>query len=133
LIDTAEALGGKIRVPPTPPLSFIPVGHISLDSETSDPTQADPSKGIYAITTFYVSRVLQHGGIGRAAMDAVEAMAINEPLCAKTLTLDTIANESAKSEEMWASFNIPPPKVKYLSSKILSHNCHAVFMRKDVV
>ncbi len=107
-IDTAAALGGKPRTPSSQ--SFIPVGHISLDAESPNPDQADASKGIYCITTFYISRALQSGGLGRAAMDVIESEAVNEPLCAKVLSLDTLANESAESG-MWAEIGMKTPAV----------------------
>jgi hypothetical protein len=88
ILDTATTLGGKPRIPSLQP--FIPVGHISLDAESPNPDQADPSKGLYCISSFYISRAIQGGGIGRAAMDAIESGAANEPLCAKVLSLDTV-------------------------------------------
>jgi hypothetical protein len=38
-----------------------------------------------------------HSGIGRAAMDEVEAMAVREPLLAKTLMLDTVQKDDQRS------------------------------------
>jgi GNAT superfamily N-acetyltransferase len=64
------------------------VGHISLDAEVDDVNRAES----YKISSFYVSAALQGGGLGRAAMDAVENMAISEPLCAKWLLLSTPAD-----------------------------------------
>jgi hypothetical protein len=115
ILDTATALGGKPREPSSQ--LFIPVGHISLDSESPNPDQADASKGLYCITTFYISRAIQGGGLGRAAMDAVESEAINEPLCAKILSLDTLANQSAITNEMWAVFKMEPPAVYCTSTR----------------
>lgn len=109
LMDTATTLGGKPRTPLSQ--SFIPVGHISLDSESSNPDQADASKGMYCITTFYVSRAIQFSGLGRAAMDTVENEAVTEPLCAKVLSLDTLADGSANRNEMWAARGEEPPSV----------------------
>src|SRR5437667_109843 len=37
LSDSATSFGGKPRSPSSPPKSFIPVGHISLDSEYENP------------------------------------------------------------------------------------------------
>ena len=71
-------------------------------------------EGVYWIATFYVSSVLQGTGLGRAAMDTVEHMAISEPLCAKTLALSTVANEYEWREEKWkamAALGREPPKV----------------------
>jgi hypothetical protein len=111
IVDTAKALGGRHRAIPLPPLNFIPVGHISLDSVSPDPDLADPSRGLYYISTFYISGVLQGNGLGRAAMDAVESMATEPPLCAKALALDTVAREQATSPEFWMKVNSPAPKV----------------------
>ncbi|CZR53881.1 uncharacterized protein PAC_03763 [Phialocephala subalpina] len=104
IIDTATALGGKPRTPSSQ--SFIPVGHISLDAESPNPDQADAEKGLYCITTFYISRAIQRGGLGRAAMDTIESEAVNEPLCAKVLSLDTLAKESTNRNEMLAELGI---------------------------
>jgi hypothetical protein len=101
--DTAKSLGGKPRVP-NPSKSFIPVGHISLDSENEDPNAADPTRGIYRISSFYISTALQSAGLGRAAMDEIERMAVSEPLNAKTLTLGTVANEYEGKKEKWEAF-----------------------------
>jgi len=91
--DSALSFGGKPRIPSSSPGStFIPIGHISLDSESEDPTK-------YKISTFYVSSALQGKGIGRAAMDAVESMATAEPLNAKTLWLYTAANDNFEDVE----------------------------------
>ena len=87
------------------------MGHISLDAESSCPDQADASKGIYCVTTLYISRAIHGGGLGRAAMDTVESEAVNEPFCAKVLSLDTLANESANINEMYAENGIKPPSV----------------------
>jgi hypothetical protein len=82
--DTAISFGGQPRSA-SPKSMFIPIGHISLDAGGAD---------AYKIATFYVSTAMQGHGIGRAAMDLVEAMAIREPFCAKTLFLSTACNES---------------------------------------
>ncbi|KAK9235729.1 hypothetical protein V1525DRAFT_409194 [Lipomyces kononenkoae] len=111
ILDSASSFGGKPRALPDAPRSFIPVGHISLDSENADPSLADPSQDLYCISTFYISKALQGNGLGRAAMDAVENMAGNEPLCAKALALDTIAREFHRDEKPWKAFGIPHPVV----------------------
>ncbi|KAJ8099551.1 hypothetical protein POJ06DRAFT_112595 [Lipomyces tetrasporus] len=111
ILDSASLFGGKPRALPDTPRSFIPVGHISLDSENADRSLADRSQGLYCISTFYISRALQGNGLGRAAMDAVENMAANEPLCAKALALETIAREFTRDEKPWKAFGIPYPVV----------------------
>jgi hypothetical protein len=70
---------------------FIAVGHISLNKEYESPGHAEPAEGLYWVANFYISAALQFMGLGRAAMDAVESMAISEPLCVKTLALSTVA------------------------------------------
>jgi hypothetical protein len=113
LVDSALSFGGKPR---TPVLGrkFIPVGHISLNSEYEEPGYQDPMPGLYFIATFYISAVLQGTGLGRAAMDAVESMAISEPLCAKTLALSTVAREYDGKDERWKALGREPPKVCFL-------------------
>ncbi|KAG4278924.1 uncharacterized protein LW94_8973 [Fusarium fujikuroi] len=97
LVDTAESLRAKPRKPTH--TKFYPVGHISLDDrneKTGNFVLDLPKEGVYWIKTFYVSKALRSKGIGRAAMDIVESMAIEEPLCAKTLALDTAEKEMQK-------------------------------------
>ena len=66
-----------------------------------------PETGVYWIKTFYVSKALQSKGIGRAAMDIAEAMAVNEPLCAKTLALDTLHKDSANEMALEETGQLP--------------------------
>jgi GNAT superfamily N-acetyltransferase len=106
LLDTATSLAGKPRTTQRLSESFTPVGHISLDFYNEDPSLADPSKGIYYISTFYVSRALQGGGLGRAAMDAIERMAIEPPLNARVLALDTLSREQALDDDFWKDENL---------------------------
>jgi hypothetical protein len=116
LVDCAVSLGGKPRAANTD-RSFVPVGHITLESENADPSCADASKGIYRIATFYISTAIQGSGLGRAAMDYLENMATSPPLNAKTLTLSTQANEYEEKEEKWAAMvkeGREPPKVSIL-------------------
>jgi GNAT superfamily N-acetyltransferase len=91
LQDTAVSLNAVSRNPSHQ--SFIPIGHISLDSKNPEATNSGleiPSYSVYWIKTFFVQHHWQSKGIGRAAMDEVEAMALDEPLSAKTLMLDTV-------------------------------------------
>jgi GNAT superfamily N-acetyltransferase len=90
---------------------FIPVGHISLNKEYETPGYAAPAEGFYWIANFYISDALQGMGLGRAAMDAVESMAISEPLCAETLALSTLAREYVRKGERWTALGKEPPKV----------------------
>ncbi|EKD15384.1 uncharacterized protein L3040_001751 [Drepanopeziza brunnea f. sp. 'multigermtubi'] len=108
ILDTALALGSKPRAPTS--AAFIPIGHISLDSECAFEEQADASRGTYCITSFYISAALQGSGLGRAAMDRVEREAVKEPLHAKVLTLDTLSN-SSMSKETFEEMGLPEPKM----------------------
>ena len=110
LADSATSLGGKPRSPNSCK-KFLPVGHISLNKEYESPGYAEPAEGLYWIATFYISSALQSMGLGRAAMDAVESMAISEPLCAKTLSLSTVANDYDSKEERWIALGRDPPTV----------------------
>lgn len=98
--DTAISLNAVPRDPSHQ--SFIPIGHISLDTKNPDAADLEleiPSDSVYWIKTFFVQHSLQSKGIGRAAMDEVEAMAVNEPLLAKTLMLDTVERGDQLREE----------------------------------
>jgi Acetyltransferase (GNAT) family len=111
ILDSATALGGKPRTA-TLGRKFIPVGHISLNKEYETDGYAEPTEGLYWIATFYISAALQFMGLGRAAMDGAEKMAISDPLCAKTLALSTVANEYEGKDERWAALGREPPKVR---------------------
>ncbi|KAH7019873.1 hypothetical protein EDB80DRAFT_209776 [Ilyonectria destructans] len=96
LQDTCASIRGAPRAPTHE--SFYPVGHISLDSENpgTEGFGLDiPSESVYWIKTFYVSQALRGTGIGRAAMDTIEMMAVEKPLSARTLALDTVQKDSA--------------------------------------
>jgi len=126
ILDTATTLAGKPRTTQRFSEPFIPVGHISLDFYNPDSSLADPSKGIFYISTFYVSRALQGGGLGRAAMDAIERMAIEPPLNAKVLALDTLAREQVLDDEFWKDEDLigQRPKVSY-DTFLRPQVCHA--------
>jgi hypothetical protein len=110
--DVAQSLGGYPRTPPSPPLTFIPVGHVSLDSQHLDPTLVDPSNGLYCISALYVSQALQGSGVGRAAFASVEVLAAGEPFFAKTLSLDTMhKNHYRPDDPIWVARGSPPPEV----------------------
>ncbi|KAJ5774044.1 hypothetical protein N7457_008940 [Penicillium paradoxum] len=100
LQDTATTLNA-VPCQPTQE-SFVPIGHISLDSKNPEADNLDldlPSQNIFWIKSFYVRQSIQGQGIGRAAMDEVEAMAGREPLLAKTLMLDTVHSDDQKRED----------------------------------
>jgi hypothetical protein len=151
LLDSAITLGGQPRLPTNS--SFSPVGHISLDSVHADPELSNKSEGLFSINTFYVSGRLQSSGIGRAAMDEVESIAICEPLNAKTLSLFTIANDFlGRDEKLKAQGRVKPliscqdwyARRGYVVFKTVDNAwqehdlegkiwpCSAVFMRKDL-
>ncbi|MCJ1281431.1 hypothetical protein MMC26_000750, partial [Xylographa opegraphella] len=109
LFDTAVSLRGMPRVP-SKSLSFVPVGHISLDSEHTDPSLANEREHLYCIATLFISPALQNYGIGRAAMDTIESMAQEPPLLAKALALNTLAKEHDCDAEMWIAFGQEPRK-----------------------
>ncbi|CAM1502189.1 Fc.00g041730.m01.CDS01 [Cosmosporella sp. VM-42] len=101
LRDTGASVRGVSRTPTQS--QFYPVGHISLDAINPDVKTIEldlPSKDVYWIKTFYVSHALRANGIGRASMDAVESMAVDEPLCARTLALDTLYKEDQNNPEI---------------------------------
>ncbi|KAJ6015400.1 hypothetical protein N7540_009991 [Penicillium herquei] len=153
--DTAASINAVPREPSQ--AVFTPIGHISLDSANPDAKDVEldiPSSGAFWIKTFYVAQCLQSQGIGRAAMDQVEEMAIREPLNAKTLLLDTVEKDDQMREdfaiisygaipkvpnEVWYSrrgyrliktvlnfYNITDKNGKYWDTK-------TVFMRKDIL
>ena len=95
----------------SPPYLFIPIGHISLDSLSTDKDLTSSSEHTYHITCLYVSRALQGAGIGWATMDAVETLAAKEPLAATALTLDTLAREHYFEVERYRALGREPPTV----------------------
>lgn len=125
LSDSATTFGGRSRTTPRSPESFHPIGHISIDSHNHKATLADPSIGRYCISKLYVSAALQSKGLGRAAMDAVEKYAAEEPLRAKTLTLDTISSAELGDGLSWAGLTVSAGGVCYC--------CHPWFSCVDVV
>jgi GNAT superfamily N-acetyltransferase len=115
LQDTATAINTVPRQPTEE--SFIPIGHISLDSKNVEAEHIDldlPSKNVFWIKTFYIRQHIQGQGIGRAAMDEVESMAVREPLQAKTLMLDTVQKDDQKREEFANATYGGIPKVSEL-------------------
>ncbi|KAJ5209020.1 hypothetical protein N7449_003399 [Penicillium cf. viridicatum] len=100
LQDTATTINAVSRQPTKE--SFIPIGHISLDSKNPDAEHIElnlPAENVFWIKTFYIRRSIQSQGIGRAAMDEVESMAVREPLLAKILMLDTVQKDDQKRED----------------------------------
>ncbi|OHX01203.1 hypothetical protein CSPAE12_00007 [Colletotrichum incanum] len=100
ILDTAQSIHAVSRTPTG--TAFHPVGHISLDVDNPQAKSLNlpiPEENLYWIKSLYVSFALQGSGIGRAAMDMVEHMATSEPLCAKTLMLDTVSKEDQLRKE----------------------------------
>ncbi|TAQ83248.1 hypothetical protein B7494_g8428 [Chlorociboria aeruginascens] len=110
LVDSAISFGGKSRNIPLPQRTFTPVGHICL-GHVRRKTSAFVinQEGVYWISNFYVSRALQGSGLGSATMDTVENLAISEPLCAKTLALDSIDKEDPEREEKYKALGLTIP------------------------
>ncbi|OHF02550.1 hypothetical protein CORC01_02245 [Colletotrichum orchidophilum] len=111
ITDTADSIRATPRTP-TEAL-FHPVGHISLDVDSPAAACLNlpiPKDHVYWIKTLYVSFALQSSGIARAAMDLIESMATSEPLCAKTLMLDTVSKEDQLRKEsiVVAQGKLPP-------------------------
>jgi hypothetical protein len=118
--DSALSYGGKPRSIPEPQKSFIPIGHICLGSvslTSVNPDYLSPDfaeTGWFWISNFYVSRALQGSGLGRAAMDAVEGMAISEPLNARVLALNAICKVDGEREEKYGALGLVIPPVSIL-------------------
>jgi ribosomal protein S18 acetylase RimI-like enzyme len=112
LFNTASSLDGQ-AITPASASPFIPLGHISLDSDGADHAGklSFDLEDIYRITNFYVSKALRGTGLGRQAMDALEKMAVEEPLFAKTLALNTVANDYEGWEVSYHAVKVPLPKV----------------------
>lgn len=121
LQDTNTSIRGVSREPSR--IEFIPVGHISLAPKNPYLEKVDldlPSEHVYWIKTFYVSQALRNQRLGTAAMKAAEAMAINEPLCARTLALDTATREDQMREDIAKAFYGGIPKVSCLALLIMN-------------
>lgn len=114
---------------------FYPIGHVSLDEDNLDAKDFGldlPATGVYWIKTFYVSQALRGKGVGRAAMDMIEAMAVEEPLCAKTLALDTMHRDDALrmyAAKYAATKEASDPKVQF-SRYILSRNTQLITIHR---
>ncbi|KAK8009899.1 hypothetical protein PG990_008864 [Apiospora arundinis] len=95
LEDTCKVLRGTPIIPSGK--SFVPIGHAALDiaQPAADKFNLDiPRDGSALwIKSLWVSTALQSSGLGRAAMDTLEAMAMQPPLSATMLLLDTLKEE----------------------------------------
>ncbi|KAI5927237.1 hypothetical protein F4810DRAFT_351699 [Camillea tinctor] len=112
LRDTCKQVFSRPHKPDPKLLSFLPIGHISLDGVTPDAElHTDPSQGVYSLMNFYISDPLQSFGLGGAAMDTCERMA-KEDFNATVITLATIANEEVTADSpRRIALNRPIPKV----------------------
>lgn len=96
-----------------PQRSFVPIGHICLGhvSAAYEKYGLANDPGVYWISNFYITRALQGSGLGRAAMDTIENIAISEPLCAKILALNAINKEDPEREEKYKALRLTIPPV----------------------
>ncbi|KAJ8068106.1 hypothetical protein OCU04_003678 [Sclerotinia nivalis] len=110
LVDSATTFNALPRTPPSPPHSFLPIGHIALEVQSSSPpsppsspssstTTTTPLCSTYKISGLYISSALRGNGLGRAAMDTIEILASSPPISAQKLILEVIANEYPGKEE----------------------------------
>jgi hypothetical protein len=70
-----------------------------------------PEDGAYWIKSLYVLFRLRSSGIARAAMDQVEKEAIDPPLNARHILMDTVHKDNARDPAMSDAFYGGPPKV----------------------
>jgi len=121
LLDSALSFGGKPRTIPLPQRTFVPVGHICLGSVLTEYERrgyAKNEEGLYWISNFYVSRALQGIGLGTAAMNTVENLAISEPLNAKILALNAINKIDPEREEKYKALGLVIPLVSVPGLKV---------------
>ena len=113
LVDSAISFGGRPRTIPPSKRTFTPIGHICLGRV---PTQYETSglakneDGLYWISNFYISGALQGSGLGSAALDTIENLAISEPLCAKTLAMNAINKDDPEREEKYKALGLIIPQ-----------------------
>lgn len=112
MADTAKTLRAQPRN--ASGRTFNPVGHISLDED--DPAVAElgldlARDGAYWIKCLYVSTSIHGGGVGRQAMNKIEAEATEPPLNAQFLILDTLHKEDFQRDDFVAAFYGAAPKV----------------------
>lgn len=97
-MDSCERLRNKSITPSG--RTFVPIGHIALDvrSPYTEKYQLNhPLDGSAVwVKSLWISNPLQAGGLGRAALDTLEAMATASPLNATTLLLDTMQKDDQR-------------------------------------
>ncbi|KAI9648542.1 hypothetical protein NHQ30_003178 [Ciborinia camelliae] len=129
IVDSAISFGGKPRDIPSPQRTFIPVGHICLGPPSENYLNlgyVPKTEGFYWISNFYVSRALQGSGLGKAAMDTVENLAISEPLYAKTLGMNAINKVDPVREEKYKALDLVIPPVSKTEL-----NCNGNFSNQE--
>ncbi|KAI8624804.1 hypothetical protein F5Y19DRAFT_303374 [Xylariaceae sp. FL1651] len=131
LLDTCKTILGRPRQPDPLAPFFFPIGHISLDSVTSEAElETDLSKGVLSLMNFFISAPLQSFGLGRAALEACEKMA-KEEFNAKTITLMTIANEECQPDSpRRIAMKRPIPEVT--NQDWYSRRGYKIYHRKEV-
>ena len=73
LKNTCSSIFGRPTSANPSIISFLPIGHISLDAWAADPLlHTSAEKGVYSLTSFYVSSALQNMGLGGAALRMCE-------------------------------------------------------------
>ncbi|KAI1119239.1 hypothetical protein F5Y14DRAFT_397130 [Nemania sp. NC0429] len=112
LFDTCPAILGRPHKPDPLVPSFIPVGHIGLDSVSTQPElQTSLADGVFSLMNFYISTALQGLGLGGEAMNYCEKMA-REEFAAKAITLSTIANDECQADSpRRIAMGRPVPKI----------------------
>lgn len=112
MTDTAKTLRAKPRN--ATGRVFNPIGHIALDDEdpAAEALGLDFAKdGAYWIKCLYVSKTIHGGGVGRQAMDKIEREAIDPPLNAKSLILDTVCKADFERDDFCQAYYGGKPKV----------------------
>ncbi|KAJ4151154.1 hypothetical protein LMH87_011869 [Akanthomyces muscarius] len=87
LRDTAARVGRTDRTPTAD--EFLPIGHIALDEYPMRNVLFGLPAATLWIKSFYISKAIQSGGLGRKAMEQAEAMAAAAPFHSAALALDT--------------------------------------------
>ncbi|KAI3319706.1 hypothetical protein HD806DRAFT_508790 [Xylariaceae sp. AK1471] len=131
LQDTCKTILRRPHKPDPLIPSFYPIGHIALDSVTPEPElETSLSNGILSLMNFYISTALQNAGLGAAALEYCEKMAKGE-FGARTITLETIANEECRSDSpRRIALKRPIPKVT--NQDWYSRRGYRVYDRKAV-
>ncbi|KAK8144015.1 hypothetical protein G3M48_006427 [Beauveria asiatica] len=91
LRDTAARVGRSARKATGD--AFLPIGHIALDEYPARNVLFGLPAATLWIKSFYISKAIRSGSLGRKAMAQVEAMAAAPPFCSAALALDTSSSE----------------------------------------